>query len=372
MKQSAKFFLFIALLFFFLIGSFFLFINFPIGDSWDFRNNLWGPAYLLTNKQDPYDIKLLFPESNAVWLPPAVGFFFFMGMLPFDIARVIWLILSLIAFFIACLIMIQPVKSPKEFIWFVLIALFPSTIINFTMGQFSIIGLFLLLILSKAYNQIPQWIIGFILVLLLTKPQIIIFSTPVFLFSFMKEKGVKATVNLIVWIIIWMLVSFLPFFIISNKWIFQLVNNLKENGRWLQPNLYSLFVQQLGITPLLSIFVVFIGFWICIEYSTKHNIYDSTILSMAITTIFSPYIWSWDFVFLFPLLINSYKINDSKFIKSIILLGYSAITVIYNILKIIGYNSDELFIWVSPAIITLILLAEVIKKKINPIFEWLL
>jgi hypothetical protein len=341
-----------------------LFYYFPIGDSWDFRNNLWGPAHLLTHNQNPYQIKLLFPDSNAVWLPPVIGAFFFLGFLSFDVARVLWLLLSFVAFFVACVLILYPIKSPKEFIWLVLLAIFPSTIVNFTMGQFSILSLSLMLLLTKAGNQMPDWIKGLIIALLFSKPQLIIFSVPVFIFHFFKENGVKATVYQIVWIIIWILISSLPLFITSPKWIYQLIDNLKENTNWLQPNLFSLLVQQFDISPLISILLLIMGLWYCIRHSIRHNIYDSIILSMAITTLLSPFIWSWDFVLLFPLLVNSYKKNISKGIKLIILVGYLAITVIFITLKIFGYYSDELFIWVVPSTLILLLLANMLQNKL--------
>jgi hypothetical protein len=183
---------------------------------------------------------------------------------------------------------------------------------------------------------------------------------------FLRENGVKATLYQIGWIIIWILISSLPIFITDPNWIYQLIDNLKENTSWLQPNLFSLLVQQYDITPLISIPLLSMGLWYCIRYSIRHNIYDSIILSMAITTLLSPFIWSWDFVLLFPLLVNSYRINHSTVIKLIIKAGYIAITVVFITLKIIGYSSDELFIWVAPSTLVLLLLANTLQNKLYP------
>lgn len=368
MKQTNKTYLifFISILSIMFYLAFVLFYHYPIGDSWDFRNNLWGPTHLLTHNHNPYQIKLLFPDSNAVWLPPVIGVFFFLGFLSFDIARVLWLLLTIVAFFVACVLILYPLRFPKEFIWFVLLAIFPSTIVNFTMGQFSILSLCLMLLLAKAGNQIPYWIKGLIIALLFSKPQLIIFSAPVFIFHFLRENGVKSTLYQIGWIIIWILISSCPIFITDPRWIYQLIDNLRENTNWLQPNLFSLLVQQYDITPLISIPLLSMGLWYCIRYSIRHNIYDSIILSMAITTLLSPFIWSWDFVLLFPLLVNSYKINHSKLIKLIIMSGYLVITLVFIALKIIGYSSDELFIWVAPSTLVLLLLANTLQNKLYP------
>lgn len=365
MNQKNKSFLFILVITAFLLyfGMYFLFYYFPIGDSWDFRNNLWGPSYLLLHNQNPYHIKLLFTDSNAVWLPPAIGLFSFLGAFPFETSRVLWLLINLTAFFIVCLLILQPVRSLSELCWILLLALFPSTIVNFTMGQFSIFSLFAMVFLAKFYSQIPPWITGLFLALLFTKPQLIIFCLPVFIFRLMLEKGTVSVLIQIIWIATGLLISSSPLIIGSENWIYQLIENLKGNTRWLQPNPYSFLVQQIGLPPLIGFFFFAIALSFLFYYSYAHNMYDSIILSMAITTLLSPFIWSWDFVLLLPLVISSYKKNNIKIARLIILLGFSAITLFYSVIKISGYNSDDLFIWVPPSILILLLLANQIENK---------
>jgi hypothetical protein len=41
--------------------------------SWDFRNNLWGPAHLLVQGQSPYRLELFFERGNPVWMHPAIA-----------------------------------------------------------------------------------------------------------------------------------------------------------------------------------------------------------------------------------------------------------------------------------------------------------
>jgi len=362
-KNKSSFIIFVFTTFLLYFGMFFLFYYYPIGDSWDFRNNLWGPSYLLLHNQNPYKIKLLFIDSNAVWLPPAVGLFSFLGAFPFETSRVLWLLINLSAFFIVCLLILQPIRSFSEFCWILLLALFPSTIVNFTMGQFSIFSLFVMVFLAKFYNRISPWIIGLFLALLFTKPQLIIFSLPVFIFRLILEKGTVSVLIQIIWIVTGLLICSSPLILGGENWIYQLIENLKGNTRWLQPNPFSFLVQQIGLSPLIGFIFFAIALSFLFYYSYTHNMYDSIILSMAITTLLSPFIWSWDFVLLFPLVISSYKKNNFKIARLIILLGFSSITLFFLVIKISGYNSDDLFIWIPSSILFLLLLAKQIENK---------
>jgi len=364
MKQLLKFssiILLIALLCLF-VGMFFLFYNFPIGDSWDFRNNLWGPSYLLLHHQNPYQIKLLFADSNAVWLPPGIGLFSFLGVFSFDTSRVLWLLINLTSFFILCFLIIQPVNLLKEYFWVVLLALFPSTITNLIMGQFSIFSLFGMVFLAKLYGNNPSWINGLVFALLFTKPQLIIFTLPTYLFFIASRKSLRNMFREIGWILVGLLITMIPFFFSKSDWITQLYLNLKENNQWLQPNLNSLLIQQFGFSTPITLLLILIGLSLSIHYSTRHELYDSIVYSMALTPIFSPYIWTWDFVLFFPLLIKTYLDNDNKFVKFFILFGYLTITTIFIWMKVNGINSDEHFLWVSLSMILLLSLSKFFTK----------
>lgn len=319
----------------------------------------------MLHNQNPYQIEQLFTESNAVWLPPVIGFFLWLGMFPFEVSRIFWLLITLITFFILCFTLLQPVKSPNELVWIILLVLFPSTIINFTMGQFSIMSCFVMVCVAKSYNKIPPWVNGFLFALLFSKPQLIIFSLPVFIFRLMLEKGKKKAFIQIVWIMVGLLIYSSPFLFINKDWTLQLIENLRGNSRWLQPNPFSYLVQYIGHPTLIGLFLVVISLLFLFRYSYTHSMYETIVFSMAITTILSPYIWSWDFVLLIPLLINSFKKYDLKASKMVAFIGYVAITLLFSAMKIAGYNSDEFFIWVPPSILILLLLANRIENQFS-------
>jgi hypothetical protein len=64
--------------------------------GWDFRNNLWAPAYLLIHGKSPYRISVLFDNSNAVWFPQIIGLFFPLGLLSEHQASNLWLIINVL------------------------------------------------------------------------------------------------------------------------------------------------------------------------------------------------------------------------------------------------------------------------------------
>src|ERR1041384_5969417 len=63
---------------------------------WDFRNNLWGPSFLLTHGQSPYRVSTLFELGNAVWMPMVIGLFFPLGFLTLQQASNLWFVFNLI------------------------------------------------------------------------------------------------------------------------------------------------------------------------------------------------------------------------------------------------------------------------------------
>lgn len=335
---------------------FLLLYRFPLGNCWDFQNNLWGPAYLLLNNQNPYDINILFPHSNAIWFPPAILSFLFLGLFPFKTACTLWLLLNLVAFIFTGLIMTSLKKSYGGLMWIVLLAVFPSTISNFTLGQFSILSLLLMLWIARKYPSLPIWVSGIVISILCTKPQLISLAFPVFLFKIFQEKGIKAALHHLAWILSGILFSAVTLFFFSPGWFSQLIENLQDNPMWSQPNLNSLMLQRSFHSPLIPLILIMIGIGLSWWYSSKHDMYNSIILSMALTPIFSPYIWSWDFVLVYPLLITSYLNSPKKAGKIGILSGYILITTLYISLMASGYTSDEFYYWVVPLLLLVIIM----------------
>jgi len=123
--------------------------------SWDFRNNLWAPSYLMIHGQSPYNIDLLFSNSNAVWMPMIIGIFFPLGLMPLQQASNLWLVIN----FLALLFLIwisSSLRLPSRhflFIAAITVFLFPPVITHLHLGQFSI-GITILFLVVTIWNVI--------------------------------------------------------------------------------------------------------------------------------------------------------------------------------------------------------------------------
>jgi len=99
-----------------------------------------------------------------------------------------------------------------------------------------------------------------------------------------------------------------------------LIDNYQGNAHWDMPTLLNLLNKSFG-TPGMFLWagMVLFGIALTIYFWVKRTPQTAAIVTLAITPIISPYLWSWDFVLLFPLLIHL-SINGSKS-KSIIILS---------------------------------------------------
>jgi hypothetical protein len=119
--------------------------------GWDFRNNLWGPAYLLTQHKSPYQINELFEIANAVWMPMIIGLFFPLGWLPLQQASNLWFLGNFLCLPLITWISFDLRKPSVSFLAgsTILYTIFPPLITHFMLGQVSLLitCIFLLVVL---------------------------------------------------------------------------------------------------------------------------------------------------------------------------------------------------------------------------------
>lgn len=100
------------------------------------------------------------------------------------------------------------------------------------------------------------------------------------------------------WAVFWLLLLSLPLFIASPLWPLDLLDNLRVNHEWLQPALFSVLRVRFGAAGLALWCVLFVA---CIWLALRTK---SLPLALALTTLCAPYLWSWDFVLLLPLMLE--------------------------------------------------------------------
>lgn len=357
------------------LGYFIIYFSYPPG--WDFRNNLWAPSFLLVNGLNPYNLTVLYEIGNAVWMPVAIGMFWPLGYLPLQQASNLWWILTLI-----CLITIVWLSSghhrpPKTLftITLFLAFLFPPTISHFSLGQITILICLLLLVITIYGRNLHPLLLALLIAITLSKPQLTIFILPGYFYTYLKENGSSRAIKLIFFLFLAIGILSLPLFIIYPRWINDFIQNLIRNPDWAHPS--SLFILRTNFNRfgetlwwLFLLLVSGINLWLWTRLPKR----DAAAWSLALTTLVTPYIWSWDFVFIIPLLVSYlFKIKQ----KSSIWLIYFAYISCWGIIvymKLTGHMSDDLYWWVPWYLIGFVIISSTlnwpsVKLRLNTLFS---
>ncbi|HWQ04740.1 MAG TPA: glycosyltransferase 87 family protein [Longilinea sp.] len=337
----------------------------PVGG--DFRNNLWGPANLLVHHMSPYGIKFLFASVNAVWMPVIIGLFFPIGYIPLQPASNLFSLLNLsVLFGMAFLLTRTAVKPLMRWLAAIFIlVIFPATVSQFVMGQVSLLICLGYLLLIVYFDRLKPVLIGALLAFSLTKPQLAFLFLPAYLVLYYREFGFRKLMWVIGATIAWILVFCLPLFLFYPGWIPDFLANLMENSRWQYPTLYALMLNSTAFranaVPLGGLYLL-LGICLAVFLTMRRNRTEALLWSLAMTPLFSPIVWSWDFVLLLPLFV--YLMGELKTKRNAWLLygGYAVCILLFVWLRS-GVNSDHLSFWVPPLMITVMAASIALRRK---------
>lgn len=274
----------------------------------DFYNELWGPVYLLVHGQSPYDTASLNPVLPAVWFPMAVGFFFPLGWLSEETALQTWFIFNVIEI---CMVVFLVQGKGRSLYNTAALALlcffFPFVLNHFNLGQFSITILLCLMLSAHWIGKYGNWPSAFFLALALAKPQLgilAVFGLAVFQF---RQRGFKGMFLFGAQTLFVALLMSLPLFIAHPAWIPDWLTSMAKNYTWLHPSLFSILRQTLGVWGTVIWMVIAVGGLISALFLWKNlPPFLAMLWSLALTTLITPYVWSWDFVLLLPLWMFSF------------------------------------------------------------------
>jgi hypothetical protein len=279
--------------------------------SWDFRNNLWEPSYLIWQGESAYNRTLLFDDANAVWFPQIIGLFFPLGLLGLYPATAIWLVGN-IALLLALLWFSfrQTAGKPGSVrlgILLLAVFLFPPTIRHLILGQASVLVGAALLLGTWVAERRRLALAGFLLALALAKPQLCIVVLPcLVLYRVFKQRAWRDALKLILLIALFSAALTTPLWLASPHWVNDFIQNLQNNSGWAQPNLFSILTHRWGMAGAavwLGLYVGVLGWNLQIWW--RGDPARAVLWNLASTALVSPYAWSWDFVLLLPLLVDT-------------------------------------------------------------------
>ena len=202
------------------------------------------------------------------------------------------------------------VKKPKPlFLGFLVLSifLFPPTVRLLILGQVDVIVVISLIAGTYAIERRRLTLSGFLFALALVKPQLCIIVLPSligYLLFFKRESQV--VLKLLSISCLFGFVLTVPLWLSNSNWVSDFLLNLQRNPQWSQPAIFSYMSYKLGTLGIVLWFFLFAATLILsIRLWSKYGPTQAVLWSLALTTIASPYVWSWDFVLLLPLFIDT-------------------------------------------------------------------
>jgi hypothetical protein len=300
--------------------------------SGDLINNLWAPAHLLVDGESPYHTQDLPPIEGVdwlppVWLPPAIGLFFPLGWLTPVQASQLWLVSSVVL--IVIMLWLAGTKGRPPAVLFglsgLLVIMFPPIGRHLTLGQFTVLAAVMLLLAARLIVNPRYLLAGFLVAVSLAKPQIGLLVVPGLFVAFGRHHRLRGAILFAGALALWVLLLTIPLWIADPAWFrgFLTALRLNQEQEWVQPSLITLLIGRwgapgwvLGGIVTVSLFCANIWLWL------KRAPEEAVIWSLALTPFITPYIWSWDFVMLAPLMVYAIYRFQSKFPFALLGLAY--------------------------------------------------
>ncbi len=314
----------------------------------DFYNELWAPTYLLLRGQSPYATASLDPELPAAWLPMAIGFFAPLGALNESLAQRVWFLFNIVE--LAAVVYFVRSKSQSILDWVVacvLVFLFPSTIHHLILGQFSLTTTLCVVIGAALIVKEKRWLGAFALALGLSKIHLTTLPMLGLTLWIFRRDGMRATLTFFARVAIACLALTLPLFIAYPNWIPDAIKSMASNTAWTFPTLQNFLVHSFGafgmalwVVAILLIAALALFLW------TRLAPVPAALWSLGLALLVSPYIGSWDFVALLPLLIYVYVRAEKR--QKIFIFGAYSLAWILMASGQARTGSHNYFFWWVP------------------------
>lgn len=205
---------------------------------------------------------------------------------------------------------------------------------------------------------------GFFFALALVKPQHCIVVLPsVFIYLLFAKRALRDGLKVFIATCFFVILQTAPLWFSGSIWVNDFLSNLQKNPDWAQPSIFSILHNSLGAIGFAFWFIIYATI-IALNFQiwSKHKPEKAVLWSLASTAIISPYLWSWDFVLLLPLFIDT-LIRLSNTLSKLILLTFYIICFFGSIFALqSGTASDEVLWWFPLVLITGVTISIVVDK----------
>ncbi len=274
----------------------------------DLYNELWGPASLLAGGKSPYDTSSLNPELPAAWLPMSIGFFAPIGWMSEESAPLFWLALNLTE--IGAIVFIAQRKynpAHLSLLTAILAFTFPPVIHHLLLGQFAITTTLCVVLAIPLIVKGDHWASAFLLALGLSKPHLMTVMMLGLSIWYFRSGGANSMLKFWGRVFTAAAALCIPLFIGYPNWIPDALTSMTSNPPWTYPTLLETFrgyLGNFGFVPwgLIVVGTIFVALRLWARYEPSTAAYWSLGLALLIT----PYLGSWDFVVLLPLIVFTF------------------------------------------------------------------
>lgn len=280
----------------------------------DFYNELWAPAHLMVNRQSPYDTSILNTNLPPAWFPMIIGFFFPLGWLPEEIALKTWFIFNILLLSMVVLISIRGRLSIfNTTLLGIIFFVFPPTLNHFYLGQISVLVTLFLVISFHLMSRERHWSASAFLALALSKPHLALLAVLGMSYHYYQKYKMKGLGAFWGRTFIMSLGLCIPLFIAFPGWIPDFLRSMSQNPIWSYPSLFVLYQRYFGtwgsvLWGFSNLLVLLFAYQLWRNQSPTYAYY----WSLALTLLVTPYLGSWDFVILLPMIGATFTSVDWK------------------------------------------------------------
>lgn len=313
----------------------------------DFYNELWAPAWQLVHGASPYDTSVLDANLPAAWFPMAIGLFFPLGWLPETLALQVWFIFNILAL---CLLILLLQEAGRSAFLAFLLALFcfffPPVLYHLILGQITVTVTLSLILATRFMLRDRRWVSAFFVALALSKPHLVILPILALSLYVHRREGLRGMLSFWVRVLLCSLALCLPLFVAYPNWIPDAISSMASNPIWLYPSLFIVYQRAFpGWEVLLwglTVALVLLFGW---RLWKRLSLMDAVCWSLALSPLISPYVGSWDFVVLLPLLFLAFVDAGWKR-RGILILAYLLAWVGMALVQVQPSSDNHFFWWV--------------------------
>jgi len=192
---------------------------------------------------------------------------------------------------------------------------------------------------------------GFLFALALAKPQHCIVVLPSLFIHLLTKRAFRDSARLFLATCFFVILQTGPLWFGSPTWINDFLSNLQRNPDWAQPGIFSILHNTLGTIGFVVWFVFYAAIIaINLRIWSKNKPENAILWSLASTAIIGPYLWSWDFVLLLPLFIET-AIRLRNVRSKSMLFSFYVVCFLGSVLALQGGTASDEVLWWLPFVL---------------------